>query len=453
MAAGSPSFPAASAPRSPGPGVPLVAGAWLPLAFIAFGLLALAWAAATLITSPQLMQLPHSHPGVVSLAHLWLPGFLLSASVGAIYQLMPVVLGTPLRLAQTVGWCHLALHVAGVPLLVGGFSAGRFGVVASGGALVTLGIGVLAVATWRTFLTSRRRDAIAWSFPLSVTWLAGTVSFGLVLALNRRLPFLPLSWLDLLRSHAHVGLGGYFLTLLQGATFQLVPMFTLADLRGERWVRAGLVLGQVGLLVLAPGLAGGLRGAMQAGALLVVAGIGCSGGALVATLRSRRRQVLEPGMKGFGLGAVVLGLAALCGLLLAFLPAGRGLPLGVAMTYGTSVVAGAISLMVMGMLCKIVPFLVWMKTYGPRAGRQPVPQAGTLGSRPFESAWLWLHGLALGLLVAGGLMTEPALTGCGAALLAAAVAAFLIHMLRVLRHLVSPRSGVSAPLRSSVSSS
>lgn len=431
--------------------MPLVAGARLPLAFIACGLVALAVGAGTLVAAPQVLLLPHAHPVVVALAHLWLPGFLLSVSMGAVYQLMPVVLGTPLRLPVVAAWCHLGLHGAGVPLLAGGFAAGRFDIVALGGVLVSLGIGILAAGTWRTFLASTRRDAIGWSFPLAVTWLAGAVLFGLVLAVNRRTTFLPWSVLDLLRAHAHVGLGGFFLTLLQGATFQLVPMFTLADLVGPRWVAAGLGLAQLGLVVLAPGLALGMRAVGLAGALLVVTGLGCSGVALRATLRARRRQVLDPGVKGFIAGAVALGFTGLGGFLLA---AGPGSAPGGAVTaYGVAVVAGALSLMVMGMLCKIVPFLVWMKVYGPRAGRQPVPLAGSLGSRPLETAWLWLHGTAFVALAAGVTWNLSALTTLGGGVYAVAVALFLADMLRVFRHLVRPRAGVAAPLRPAVSSS
>lgn len=426
-----------------------MAGARLPLAFIAFGLVALAVGAGTLLTAPRLLLLPHAHPGVVALAHLWLPGFLLSASMGAVYQLMPVVLGTPLRLPLAAAWWHFGLQVAGVPLLAGGFAAGRFDVVAAGGVLVSVGVGVLVTGTWRTFRASTRRDAIGWSFPLAVTWLAGAVLFGLVLAVNRRTAFLPWSVLDLLRAHAHVGVGGFFLTLLQGATFQLVPMFTLADLCGPRWIGAGLVLVQLGLIVLAPGLALGLRAVGVAGALLVLAGLGCSAVAFRATLRARRRQVLDPGVTGFSLGAAVLGLAGLGGLLLAVSP--RITLIGAPTAYGVTIVAGALSLMVMGMLCKIVPFLVWMKVYGPRAGRQPVPLASSLGSRPLETTWLWFHGAALVALAAGVIWNRSALTTLGGGVFAVAVALFLADMIRVFRHLLRPRAGAAAPLRPFVS--
>jgi len=442
-----------SAPRPLVPGVPLVAGARLPLAFIGCGLGALAWAAGVLATSPRLLLLPHAHPAVVAFAHLWLPGFLLSVSMGAVYQLMPVALGKPLRLPLGAAWTHLGLHLAGVPLLVGGFSLGRFDVVALGGVPVAAGIGVFAVGTWRTFLASSRRDAVAWSFPLAVTWLAAAVGFGLVIAVNRHVNVLPWSVLDLLRSHAHVGVGGFFLTLLQGATFQLVPMFTLAEVQGERWVGAGVVLSQVGLLMLAPGLALGLRVVGLTGALLLVGGIACSGAALGATLWTKRRRGLDPGLKGFALGAALFGVVALGGFGLALIPPDTAVAGRTDMAYGFTIVAGALSLMVMGMLGKIVPFLVWMITYGPRAGRQPVPLAGALASRWLELAWLWLHGIAVGAVGAGLVADAPLLVAGGSVLLAAALGLFLVNLLRVLSHLVRPRAAIAAPLRPAASSS
>lgn len=441
--------PAASLPLRPGVG--LVAGARLPLAFICTGLGALVLAVAIQALRPELLLLPYLHPQVVAVAHLWLPGFLLSVTLGAVYQLMPVVLGSPLRLPFAAAWWHYALHSGGAGLLVAGFFAGRFELVAIGGTAVASGVSILLVGTWRTFLAASRRDAVAWSFPVSTSWLAATVFAGVVLALNRRDPFLPLSVVDLLRAHAHLGLGGFFLTLLQGATFQLVPMFTMADLRRAGWVRAGLWFSQAGMLLLAPGLACGQGTAALAGALLVGAGVGSSGVALIATLRSRRRKALEPGVRAFVVGAGILALAAVGGVVLLALPASassfaaRG-----TIAYGITVGVGALSFMILGMLCKIVPFLVWMKTYGPLAGRRKVPLATALGSRTLENCWMALHAAALLTLIVAILVGSPGLLAIGSAMLAVAILVFITNVVRVLCHLgepepvVDPHSGMAA---------
>lgn len=443
MEAGSPRSAAKPVPLRVS-GVGLVAGARLPLAFIGLGLVAFAVANAMLALRPQLLLMSHVHPGVVALAHLWLPGFLLSVSMGAIYQLMPVVLGEALQLPLGATWAHFGAHAIGVTLLASGFAFGRFGIVALGGCGVTVGVGILFVGVWRTFLASNRRDAIAWSFPLAASWLGATVLFGVVLALNRRSPFLPLSVVDLLRAHAHAGLGGFFLTLLQGATFQLVPMFTMADLGQARWVRTGIGFVQAGLLVLTPGLACSRAAVAIFGAVLLAAGVGCSGVALVATLRSRRRRVLDSGIKAFVFGAALLGVATAVGVALAIVHLSGETVLAAASAYGVGLIVGAFGFMILGMLCKIVPFLVWMKVYGPRAGRQRVPQATALGSHGLEQAWVATHGIALAVVLVAICTRSHPLAAVGAGLLAFAGLIFLSNAARILRHLMRPETPATA---------
>jgi hypothetical protein len=436
MAAGSPSSVAAEPLRStPAPGVPLVGGARLPLAFIALGLTLLAAAAAVIVFAPGLWLLPPTHPHVVGLVHLWLPGFLLSVCLGAVYQLMPVILGVPLRLGLPAAWTHFALHGLGVSWLVAGFMTGQFTAVAAGGALMMAGLGILSYATFRTFAASSRRDAAAWCFPLAAGWLALTVVLGVVMAWNRHQPFLPLSILDLLRTHAHLGLVGFFVSLLQGVAFQLVPMFTMGTLRRPGLIRHGLVGTQLGLLLLAPGLAWHQPPLMLAGAVFLVGALVCSGIALRATLQTRRRRKLETGLQAFVAGAGCLGFAAALGVAMLLLPDRWVHEFPSVALYGLFVVAGALSLTVLGMLCKIIPFLVWMRAYGPWVGKRPVPVATSLASPLLERWWLRLYLLALFVIGAGIAASSVGATAAGGALLALAVALLLGSFLRVARHL------------------
>ncbi|MFH1500222.1 MAG: hypothetical protein ABII82_20650 [Verrucomicrobiota bacterium] len=421
--------------------VPLVGGARLPLAFIVFGLAAHLAGAVWLVVQPGLLLEAHLHPRVVTLAHLWLPGFLLSVCVGAVYQLMPVVLGTALRAGSVRLWLHSGLHAVGCPLLIAGFPAGRFDWVAAGGTAVSLGVVLLAIAVVNTFRASPRRDAPAWSFPLAAIWLLATVLLGVVLALNRLHPFLPVSALGLLRAHAHLGLVGFFFTLLQGATFQLVPMFTMGTLRRPRWVVAGLLGTQTGLLILAPGLAWHAPLPTLVGAALIAAGLAASGVALGATLRHRRRRVLEPGLRAFVIGGALLGAAVLTGLVLVAAPGHSAFLRRLVSAYGVLAIAGALGLCVSGMLCKIVPFLVWMRAYGPKVGRQPVPIATELSSKPLERLWLIAHLAGAGLLIAAILGGAPSAVIAGAWTLLGATLVFLVNIARILAHLRPGHAG------------
>ena len=416
--------------------MPLVGGGRLPLAFITAGLLMLAGAVVALLFRPDLLLLPYSHPQVVGLVHLWLPGFLLSVCIGAIYQLMPVVLGVPPRLRLSGAWIHWALHVASVVVLVRGFWTAQFGWVALGGAGVTLGLGVLGTTLFRTFAASPRRDAPAWCFPLAAGWLLLTVVAGVALALNRRWPYLPLPVTALLQAHAHLGLAGFFLSLLQGVTFQLVPMFTMGDAARPKLIRAGLWITQAALLFLIPGLAFSQPLLTGLGAGLLVLSLACSGVALHATLQTRRRRLLETGLRAFVVGAACFIAVALLGVSTLIVPDVSTGPLPA--LYGLLLVGGGLSLTVLGMLCKIVPFLVWMRAYGPVVGKRPVPVATTLGHAVAERLWLRLHFVALLVLSIGVLTSHLLILRLGAGLLAVALLALFTSFARVIRHLFVP---------------
>jgi hypothetical protein len=416
------------------PFVPLVGGARLPLAFIVLGLAALAGAVAWMAAQPELLLLPYVHVQLIALVHLWLPGFLASVTLGSMYQMMPVVLGEPLRLPLAAAWGHFGVHLVGVAGLVAGLATGRFEVAAAGGAAVAAGTLVIALAVLRTFARSARRDAVAWSFPMATGWLLLTVLLGLAMALNRRWPFLPVSTVGLLHAHAHAGLAGFFLSLLQGVTFQLVPMFTLGELRRPRWVATGLWATQAGLPLLTVGLALAWPVLTAAGGVVVLAGLAATGGALGATLGTRRRRTFDTGVMAFLAGGGVMAAGALVGAAV-LTWSSAPMDLRWVSLYGALVIAGGLSLMVLGMLCKIVPFLVWMKAYGPKVGRQPVPLATSLSRRGLERAWLAAHAGGLVMLGGGIALASPGVATAATWVLAAGVGAYLTNVARILGHL------------------
>ena len=83
--------------------------------------------------------------------------------------------------------------------------------------------------------------------------------------------------------------------------------------------------------------------------------------------------------------------AAALGLALAL---GVGSGPRVALAYAVLALGGWVSLTIVGMMLKIVPFLVWYRVYAPRAGREPVPTLAQL-------SWPGAERLAYGLLTGG----------------------------------------------------
>ncbi|HVU32658.1 MAG TPA: hypothetical protein VHE61_04440 [Opitutaceae bacterium] len=415
----------------------------LPLAFMGLALAWLVAGTALLVLDPELLLLPHVHPHVVALTHAWVLGFFLTVACGAVYQLAPVALGTTLA-SERQGWWHLGLHALGVPGMVYSFWVWDLRLLGHFGFAVGLGITLFAVNTWRTVVRSGRRGPVAWSLILASGWLGLTMLVGLLLAANRFWMFLPLDPVFLLRAHAHLGLIGFFLTLLQGVGFQLVPMFTLGEVRDWRLAKVGLGCTQVGLVALAPALAWHAEWTAWFAALVIAAGLVSSAVGLRRALATRKKRALDPGVTAFLRGGAGLVAAAVAGLVL-LLP---GTPWGSAsggfgaMIYAVILVGGALLPCIAGMMCKIVPFLTWMRAYGPRVGRGPTPSAGAL-TRPRLERWgLGLqHAAVLPLVIGAWRLSEPWVR-VGTGLLAVGVILFLADMLGVLKHLrVSAVSG------------
>jgi hypothetical protein len=432
------------------PGRWLAAQGRLPLAFMALSLAWLAAGATLLAVQPGLLALPHMHPWVVALTHAWVLGFLVTAACGAVYQLAPVALGTTLW-SERRGWWHFGLHAAGVPGMVYAFWHWDMVLLGHAGFLVLVGTALFAENTWRTVARSGKRDTTAWSIALAAGWLLLTALAGLTLAANRFWGFIPMDPLALLRAHAHLGLIGFFVTLLQGVSFTLIPMFTLAEVRSWRLVKAGLWCGQLGLVGLVAALAFHATWATFAFALLILVGFVCSGRALFSTLANRKKRLLGPGLAAFLRGLAVLGIAAVAGAALAWPRSPWGSASGGfgAVPYAILAVAGGLLPAVTGMLCKIIPFLTWMRAYGPKVGHSPTPPASSLIHPGLERWALIAQAAALAPLLAGSWLSNEWLLCAGAWLLAGGVALFLGAMASVLSHLWHP-SAALAMLRSEV---
>jgi hypothetical protein len=414
----------------------LAAQGRLPLAFMGLALVWLVAGTAWLVLEPGLLGLPHLHPHVVALTHAWVLGFFVSVACGAVYQLAPVALGTTLA-HERYGWWHFGLHAVGLPGMVYSFHIWDLTLLGHMGFVVGLGLILFSANTWITVRRSGRSGTVARSLVLAAGWLLLTVLLGLLLAANRFWAFLPLDPLALLRAHAHLGLVGFFVTLLQGVGLQLIPMFTLGEVRDWRLPDRSLTLAQAGLLALAPGLAWHLSWLAFTGAVAIAAGLGGTGVALRRALATRKKRALDPGIQAFLGGCAGVAATALAGVALVFpgspwgsAPGGFG-----AMVYAVLGVAGSLLPCIAGMMGKIVPFLTWMRAYGPRVGRVPTPPASGL-TRPRLLRWAFaLQGAAVPPLLFGTwYLSEPWLRA-GTGVLALGVALFVADMLGVLRHL------------------
>ena len=437
--------PAPTAPRTSANKSWLATQGRLPLAFMGLALVWLVVASGLLVAQLELIKFPHMMPPVISLTHAWMLGFFVTVACGAVYQLVPVALSTTLW-NERLGWLHFGLHAVGVPGMVYFFRSYQLQWVGCFGGAVAFGILCFSLNTWITVKRSSRRDVIAWSILLATGWVLFTVLAGLFLVANRLWAWVPLDPLSLLRAHAHLGLIGFLVTLLQGVAFQLIPMFTMGEVRHWWMAKTGLWLSQLGLVALVPGFIWHWEWVAFAGALAASSGLIFSGLGLKRALATRKKRRLDPGLAAFLRGGLALCAAAYTGTALAWPGSTRGLAVGGfnPMIYALLGILGGLLPCVAGMMCKVVPFLTWMRVYGPRVGRGPTPPAHSLTHPRLEHWGLALQQFSTVPLLCGAWMLNDFWLHLGAWLLAAGVALFLMDMLGVLKHLWFPSTTAAA---------
>jgi hypothetical protein len=177
-----------------------------------------------------------------------------------------------------------------------------------------------------------------------------------------------------------------------------------------------------------------------AGALATVLGLAVYGWEMRAILRARKRKSLDWGLTYFLTALGLLAPLSILSLVLCW----PGLPVTALTTqlenvYGFLALAGVVTLAILGMLYKILPFLVWYTRYSPLVGRAKVPALADMYRARLQavSYWLWLAGLGGGS-VASAFGCAPAMQASCAAL-AAGVLVFAVNMGLILSHLARPK--------------
>jgi hypothetical protein len=161
---------------------------------------------------------------------------------------------------------------------------------------------------------------------------------------------------------------------------------------------------------------------------------------LVTILRARKRRVLDWGIRTFLTAVGFLLPLSLLALVLSW-PA---LPLNALSgrlenLYGFLALAGFISLALIGMLYKIIPFLVWFGTYSKRIGFSKVPALAELYSERLQAIGCFLFLAGVLAISAGILAANGGAIRLGAALFTASLCALLLNVARMLAHFIRPQ--------------
>lgn len=435
----------------------------LPLRFLLLGILSLFVGVAFLSVRPDLLTAYHYHQHIVAITHLLLLGFGLTVVIGATYQLVPVLLETQLHSERLARW-HFPIHVISVAGMVWMFWIWDMKQVGHFGSGLALGIGFYAYNLVRTLFRVRGWTIPAAAVAASLVWLVLVASAGLAIAAGKctyelvdrpdipAILALPLVGLKatatvlsrfeaiaLMHAHAHLGVLGVFIILTVGVAYKLVPMFLISEIQSPRraWLSLGLLNGGLALSFVAIALQSRWK---TAAGLLIAAGFAVYAREMMAILAARRRQSIDWGIRAFLASQTLLLPVTALGLVLSWpsltLTEGVG---RMENAYGFLAILGVLAFAIVGMMQKILPFLVWFAAYGKEVGRARTPALTDMYSAKTQAFifWAWMTGLALATF--GILTGSTPLARWGSLALAASLLGVLLNAVRILHHLVRPQ--------------
>lgn len=314
----------------------------------------------------------HFQPKILSINHVATLGWITMIIFGAMFQLVPVVLETKLfseKLAEIQFWIYLP----GVIGLVYCFWVFDTGIIMTASAiLLNLAMFIFSFNIIATMRSVKKWNVTAWYLASAIFYLIVTAVAGLLLAINLWTPYIKLDHLQYLNLHAHVAFIGWVSMVIMGVSFKLIPMFTLSHGFALTNGKRALWLINIGLL--------GISTIMHYKDTtflyyifisLIVLGIIFFLLQIHIIFKNRIRKKFDIGIRFSSVAYLMFGLTTLLGTFIAFVDYENIINL--TLVYGYMIIFGFISMLIVGQMYKIVPFLVWYHKYSSKVGIEKVP--------------------------------------------------------------------------------
>jgi hypothetical protein len=403
----------------------------LPLRFFLIApLFLILAAAAALVAGPDIFT-SRWNPATLAVTHLLTLGFLGMTMVGALLQMMPVVLGARLPAVSMVAWAGLLGLAAGSPLLAASLADGNpFWMLL---AALVLAFGLLPFLAAMLIGASRSNVASVVAWPMRQAWLSLLLVLALglllVLALTGHAAVPDLATLADL--HLAWGLGGWVLILITGVAYQVVPMLQLTPAypaRVARWLTWWMIFSLAGLSL--------VRFWPDAPAWLALLPVlAAAGGALSFALvtlwlqKRRRRKLGDATLYFWRFGMASLAVFAIA---LPFVQDDR-LQIVMAMLFLLGFAASVVN----GMLYKIVPFLAWFHLQAQKPGQAgSIPNMKQFVPEAMARRHLYVHGSGVLLCLAAPWLAWP-VGQAGLVLLMASGGMLWLNLMRARRLFLS----------------
>lgn len=334
----------------------------------------------------------HAHsPALLAATHAVTLGFIAMIMLGALQQILPVVIGSSLPAPRLVAWSSQLMLIAGTLLLSGGFMLGKPELLDIAWPALGVAFATFITAALLSIVRTAAHHASKTAILLAILALSAAVVLGMLLT-RAYATGIALDYPGLAAAHISLALGGWVMLLIIGVSYQVVPMFQLTP-NYHKWLTLvlapaifGILLLNLMLLLLDPAP----RWAELAAQNLFWTGASIFAAATLILQYQRRRSIPDATLIFFRLGMISL----LCVALLEIATQTVASSERVKIMAGLIFVLGFAMSLIYGMLYKIVPFLVWFHLF--RSGSyHSIPNMKQIIPESWMWRHLWLHGCTL----------------------------------------------------------
>ena len=411
----------------------------IPFSFFLTAPLFLATAGAIVLLGGADVLSNRWQPLTLTATHLGTLGFISMIMIGATYQIVAVVIGSPAPWPRIAHGVH-ALFALGVAGFCWGIARMDPSVVFVAIAALTFAVGLFLVPIGIALFRAPSVDATVFGIRVAVGCFFLTAVAGIWMAHGFSGMGFPGSRLLWSQAHLCVALIGWVGGLIAAVSWQVLPMFYLAPHSPSalKWtVQILAAIGAIGpaiilgvdyldLLGESPPLLESVAAAVAAPGILAIWLLHPAAAAW--SLSQRRRKRVDGSLHFWQTGLLMAPVSALAAIAAWSQEAPHWDVL-----FGWLALWGWVGMIMHGMLTRIVPFLVWLHRFAPLLGKTRVPSVRKLHPDGLTRRGFALHLFSLLLGVAAILTASDLLcrlVGLSLIATAASIAHFLVRVLR-----------------------
>lgn len=388
-----------------------------------------------LMLKPEVLLLHYFNPTLLAATHLLVLGFITTICFGALYQLIPVILNVKLY-SEKLGWISLSFLFIGIILLVIAFWNLNFKILFNiASSLIIIAVTIFKINLIVTSKINKEKSIEKQFILTAVGWLFITVLAGFLFGINLAHHFIPISHLELLKLHAHLGIFGWFIQLIIGVGSKLFPMFLLSYEADKKPLRYSYLSINIGLIIGVLSLFYAFEIGIITAIALVIFGIINFLRFIYQTFTLRTKKKLDVGMKK-SIIAITFLLIPLILITLTIYNPNNVIKetTSIELVYGFTLLVGVISMLIMGLTYKTLPFIIWLKVYKNVVGKQKTPLPKDLYSEKIQTYQLLSFMIGFWILFIGIIISTIEFLKIGTLIFFISTVLYFINILKIVTH-------------------